>query len=257
MISEHERYDVFSEHADFLSRIMEAEQHASRLLPFIPRGLPVFQSHGILHSLAIIRIIHRIIQSPDIDLTLPEIFLLYMAAWFHDIGYLHPLTIQNRGVHPAISAEMIQQDPDIRSLITAEEFPILDTIIRYHDSHTDLTMIQETQSSVRSSLLAALFRLADAVDLGTDRCPPEVFTLIKDGLDEHSRRHWQAHQNVRGIVITYPVITILVQDPENQSFQRRIVTHLNDDCESCNQILKRYGMGPIILEYKKSNQEIF
>lgn len=250
MISEHERYGVFSKNPDFLSRIAEAEHYASRLLPFIPRGLPVYQSHGTLHSLAIIRVINRIIQSPDINLTLQETFLLFMAAWFHDIGYLHPVTIQNRGIHPIISVEMIQQDPVIRSLIKGDELPILDTIIRYHDSDTDLTLIQETSSSVRSSLLAALFRLADAVDIGGDRCPPEVFSLIKDGFDEHSRRHWQAHQNVRGIVITFPDITILVQDPDDQPFLRRIVPHLTGDCESCNQILKRYGIPRVILTYQ-------
>ncbi|PKL59659.1 MAG: hypothetical protein CVV33_06690 [Methanomicrobiales archaeon HGW-Methanomicrobiales-4] len=40
---------------ELLARVKKAEHYAARMLPYIPRGLPVYQSHGVGHSLVIIR----------------------------------------------------------------------------------------------------------------------------------------------------------------------------------------------------------
>jgi hypothetical protein len=251
---EWDRYRALFGCPDLLARLKTAEQYANRLLPFIPRGLPVYQSHGINHSLALIRNINQIFRSPVLQVHPQEIFLLYLAAWFHDLGYLHPLSIHNRRTHPVISVEMIRKDTIIRGLVRDEEMPILESIIRYHESHTDLMMIQETMPSLRTPLLAALFRIVDAVDIGTDRCPPEVYSLIEDGLDEHSQKHWQAHQNIQECVIVYPVIRIQVHDPEDQIFLTRIIPHLENDCQSTGVIFEQYGMAPMVLAYQRSDQ---
>lgn len=249
---EQNRYWMLTGHPSYLTRIETAERYATRLLPYIPRGLPVYQSHGIAHSSAILGYINQILTTPGLDVSPRERSLLYMAAWFHDIGYLHPLSIHNRGTHPELSVDMIRKDPVISDLVPGDDREDLLTIIRYHDSQADLRSLCETVPEIRTPLLAALFRLADAVDIGNDRCPAEVFSLIEDGLDEHSRRHWMAHQNVRACVITYPVIRILVHDPENPFFRRRIIPHLEDDCRSTGVILKEYGFIPFTLACRKS-----
>lgn len=246
---EREWYPALSEKSGFLPRIKRAEQYGIKILPFIPRGLPVYQSHGISHSQAIIRNINQILKIPLLHLSELEVFHLYLAAWFHDIGYLHPLSIYNRSRHPELSVEMIRRDPVVQEVAGGEDLLVLETITRFHDSRTDLSTIQEVTPRVRISLLAALFRLADAVDIGTDRCPPEVFILIEDGLDEHSRRHWQAHQNIQEVVIAYPIINIMVHDLENPFFRRRIIPHLEDDCRNSGQILKKYEIDPFTLRY--------
>lgn len=251
---EWDRYRALFGRPELLARIKTAERYAARLLPFIPRGLPVYQSHGVGHSLAIIRNINQCIRAPALRLSPLEVFLLYLAAWFHDLGYLHPLSIHDRSMHPVISGEMIRRDTFIRGLIQDEYLPVLESIIRYHDSYTDLMAIQETFPPLRTPLLAALLRIADAVDIGTDRCPPEVFALIKDGLDEHSQKHWQAHQNIQECVIAYPVIRIQVHDPENQIFLTRIIPHLENDCQSTGVIFEQYGMAPMVLVYRRSDQ---
>ncbi len=249
-------YQAVCGHPLHLSKIETAEQYASRLLPFIPRGLPVFQSHGIEHSRAIIRYINQFLTIPGLSPTPDEITLLYLAAWFHDIGYLHPVSIHNRGKHADLSCEMIHRDPVIGDLISPEDEAALDTIVRYHDTHADLTRISGTGSEIRVSLLASLFRLADAADIGADRCPPEVFSLIEDGLDEHSRRHWLAHQNVLGCRIAYPFIRILVHDPHNPFFTRRIIPHLEDDCTQTGIILQRYNFSPFTIDCRRDENRI-
>ncbi len=249
---ERRRYQALAGYPDLLDRIEKVEQYASRLLPFIPRGLPVYQSHGVTHSVALINNINRLAVS-GLQISHNERFLLYLAAWLHDFGYLHPLSIYDRGMHVELSIEMIGRDPTIQSLLSPTELSLLRTVIRYHDTHTDLGSIREEGPSIRTPLIAAVFRVADAVDLGTDRCPEEVFLLIEDGLNEHSRRHWQAHQNITGVSITYPVITILVHDPDNPFFRRRIIAHLEEDCVGANVILKRYTLAPVTLECKKGD----
>lgn len=234
-----------------LDRIEQIEEYASRLLPFIPRGLPVYQSHGVHHSLSIIQTINRLATIPELQINSEEVFLLYLAAWLHDLGYLHPLSIYDRGMHTELSLDMINRDPTIQRHIQPSELSLLEIIIRYHDTHTDLTVIKEVSSNVRISLISALFRIADAIDIGTDRCPQEVFELISDGLNEHSRRHWQAHQNVTGIRISYPVIIIIVRDSDNPFFKRRVIAHLQEDCMTANQILKKFNLSPVTIECRK------
>lgn len=245
---ENNRYQPLYGHPLHLLKIESAERYATRLLPFIPRGLPVFQSHGITHSRAIIRYINQFLTIPGLSPTPDEITLLYLAAWFHDIGYLHPVSIHDRGKHADLSCEMIHHDPFITDLVSPDEETALDTIVRYHDSRSDLTRIAGSGSGNRIALMAALFRLADAVDLGADRCPPEVFALIEDGLDEHSRRHWLAHQNILGCRIAYPSIRIMIHDPHNPFFTRRIIPHLEDDCIQTGIILQQYGYSAFTID---------
>lgn len=252
---EQKRYPALSGYPDFHARVEAAERYAVKILPFIPRGLPVYQSHGTGHSLAIIGNLNRLIGSPELPVHHAEAFILYLAAWFHDIGYLNPLSIHNRSMHPALSVEMIRRDPIIQGLVRKEELSTLEIIVRYHDSHVDLTRIQEIKPGIRTPLLAALFRFVDALDIGTDRCPPEVFILIEEGLDEHSKRHWQAHQNILRVTTTYPVIRILVHDPDNPFFRRRIVPHLEEDRLSVNQILEQYGFVPFTVIYQRSDPD--
>lgn len=243
-------YSILSDHPGYFARVFSAERYASEMLPFIPRGLPVYQSHGACHSKAIIRYINQFIRTSESDLNPREVFLLYLAAWFHDLGYLHPSSIHDRKSHSELSADMIRTDPFISDLVNVEEFQSLSVIIRFHDTNADLADIENIIND-RSPLLAAIFRLTDSVDLGSDRCPPNVFSLIQDILDERSRQHWKAHNNINECNIDYPYIRILVNDPQNKEFKNTIIPHLEDDCRSSGRILKQYGFSPPVPVYLK------
>lgn len=248
-------YPALVSYPEYYGRICKAEQYASTLLPFIPRGLPVFQSHGICHSEGIIRYINQMIRTFPLPLCEKECFLLYLAAWFHDIGYLHPLSIHDRSSHADLSAMMIQSDPVLSDLLSEIELDHLAFLVKFHDSRAELTT-KVISSSLRMHLVTALFRLTDAIDLGTDRCPPKVFSLIEDGLDEHSRWHWKAHQNVKACYFHYPSLTIVVYNPEDPFFRRRIVPHLEDDCRSCSPIFRINGVEPCRLVIERSDDII-
>jgi response regulator RpfG family c-di-GMP phosphodiesterase len=102
-----------------------------------------------------------------------EISLLYLAAWFHDIGYLHPLSIHDRRIHGEMSVRMIHRDPHLAELLSGDELQSLGEIIRAHDSHADLTSIRQVLPGIRIRLLAAIFQLMNATDIGTT-CPLPV-----------------------------------------------------------------------------------
>jgi hypothetical protein len=248
-----DRYRALFGRPELLARIKAVERYVTRLLPFIPRGLPVYQSHGVDHSLAVIRNINQVITIPGFKEEPGEVLLLYLAAWLHDLGYLHPDSLLTRSAHSALTIGMIRRDQTILGLIDEDEQEPLETIIRNHDTRADLTLIPE-ETRFRTPLLAALFRLADAVDIGKDRCPVEVFTLIEDVLDDRSRNHWLAHQNILTCVIDREVVRITVQDPEDRHFLERIVPHLEDDCRSSGIILSRYGLKPLFPVYEKPYQ---
>jgi hypothetical protein len=251
-MSQDQKYEPLIIYPQYYDRICQAERYASSLLPFIPRGLPVFQSHGLCHSETLIRYIHQVLGTLPISLNHEEIFLLFLAAWFHDIGYLHPLSIHDRSRHAEFSSLIIRTDPFLSELLTGRERNHLAFLIECHDSRVDFTSRRIT-SPLRMHLITDLFRLIDALDLGTDRCPPEVFSLIEDGLDEHSRRHWKAHQNVQSCFFRYPALTIMVYVPEDPFFRLRIVPHLEDDCSSCSPVFLKSGLEPCYLAIETSD----
>jgi len=245
------KYGILCDHPEYIGRVISIERYASGMLPFIPRGLPVYQSHGICHSKAIIRYINQFIRTSGSDLNPGEIFILCLAAWLHDLGYLNPMSIQDRKKHSEFSVEIIRSDPVILDLIKEEELFILSIIIRLHDTHANLSGI-DYEKGDRTPLLAALFRLADSLDLGSDRCPGYVYNQIRDFLDERSRQHWRAHNNIHECTIDYPYIRIFVSDIQDRDFKRTIIPHLEDDCCSSGRILEQYGFVHPVPVYQKT-----
>ncbi len=224
-----------------LSGIIAAGEYASGMLNFIPRGLPVYQSHGKIHSQNIIRNINELVRIPGFVINEKEAYILYLAAWLHDIGYLHPKTITCRSIHPKMSCQMIRSDNTISGFIHPDEMNCLMDIILFHDTTSDLKRIIDENPEIRTSLLAAIFRIADSIDVGVDRCPSEVFVLIEDSLDNQSKVHWYAHHNISGVAIKHPDVMIAVKDPNDFLFNDRIMRHVEKDFEGAAEIFERYG----------------
>ncbi|MDD1724397.1 MAG: HD domain-containing protein [Methanospirillum sp.] len=235
-----------------LSNVRIAERYARMVLPFIPRGLPVYQSHGVSHSVGIINSVHDFIKNWKLSLTSTEFCILYCASWLHDVGYIHPATITDRDKHPHISCTILTRDPAFSRMRTDPAFfQALIQVIRYHTSHSDLKSIPLNTTAGRNRLVAAIFLLADSLDLGKDRCPEEVFRLIQDDLDLKSNLHWKAHHNVLGCNFAYPAIELLVEAEDDINFQKRILPHLQDDFDLVHEVFIRYGITPPALSLKK------
>lgn len=228
-----------------LKNVQVAERYARRVLPFIPRGLPVFQSHGVSHSVGIIDSLHAFTANWSLSLTATEFCILYCASWLHDIGYIHPATITDREKHPYISCTILTRDPAFDHLRSDTAFfQALIQVIRYHTSHSDLKSIPLNTPAGRNRLITAVFLLMDSLDLGKDRCPEEVFRIIQDDLDLRSNLHWNAHHNVLGCRFAYPAIEILVRSKDDMNFEKRILPHLQDDFDLVEEVFRIYGLVP-------------
>ncbi len=210
------------------------------MLPFIPRGLPVYQSHGIVHSQTIVRNINSILRSWRIPVSSREAYFLYLAAWVHDLGYLHPETIHTRAVHPELSCRILA-DAEIFPL-TPDEYPVLEEIIRFRE-YADGKSGTSGENN-RTDLLGALFHLADSLDIGKDRCPPTVFTLIREALDEQASLHWLAHAHVSGYSFACPDVIIRLSEKGSVPVATRIKPHLEEDCRYTGEVFKTYGYLP-------------
>lgn len=160
--AEEDLYPYLKENPGFLSSIRSVELYASKILPFIPRGLPVYQSHGICHSRSIIIRMNQFLEIWEIPISTKEAYLLYLAAWLHDIGYLHPGTILKREDHGERSCDMIRSIRYLQDLVPrTNQITALQTIIRSHGSAVDLSRIEIRSPIGRTQLLAAIFRLID------------------------------------------------------------------------------------------------
>jgi HD superfamily phosphodiesterase len=111
-------------------------KYAEGFLRFVPRELRNFPSHGIDHSVNIIRLTNDFIEKWGIDLSENERFLLYAAAWLHDIG-----CIKGRSPHNLLSVEILLKDQDTCNYLNGignDLLFILTNIIESHSSSFDI-----------------------------------------------------------------------------------------------------------------------
>lgn len=184
------------------------QDYCSDYLRFIPRTLPDYSSHGIDHTIRIIRNINAFIQGWKLTLTQDEALLLYIAAWAHDIG-----CIRDRDTHQDVSVELFTSAENLQPL--EETFTYcLSKIIVAHRKRFPLSSVPETYGGVRLQLLCAIFRLMDGCEITFRRTPKVVFEEIKSKMEQESVKIWQEHMSIREIGYKAPAILVDVTDDE-------------------------------------------
>ena len=66
--------------------LLSVSKYAEGFLRFAPRTIRNYPSHGIDHSVNIIKMINDFTEKWELKLSKNERFILYAAAWLHDIG---------------------------------------------------------------------------------------------------------------------------------------------------------------------------
>lgn len=155
-----------------------------------------FNSHGIIHSENILKIMDDFLTTASLSnkgLDEYEIFLLYISAYCHDLGLL---------MFPRENFEDVEKCHEVRAnhckrivrylednwqemgLLNETEVMVLSSICQAHGSKEELGLLQEINYvrledndgknysvPVRERLLAAILRLADALDADESRLP--------------------------------------------------------------------------------------
>lgn len=233
--------------------IIEAERVGSVLLPYIHRGIPNYTGHGIEHSQSVARCVNRYIDALIVNkypLNETEIRLLYMASWLHDIGNIR---VGGRVDHARTSCDMLKKLAETDRIRLGNLLHLLIPIVLYHSSSQNISLLDDRGHGyegdpMRMKLLCALFRLADASDMGEKRAYRLVYSLVEDELDEESKQHWRSNNAVISVEPdpASRCVRIVVTDAE---MAKTMTEHFKAEFEAVRPILINYlQMDEVVVE---------
>lgn len=214
--------------------IIQIEHLAEKFLRFIPRSIPDYPSHGVDHSIKIIKYIDSMIKNWFIDLSSEEIYLLYLAAWLHDIG-----NIIDRNTHNICSARIIDESPFIESLLGRITQNQLSWIAKAHSSSCDINEVPIEIGNIRLRFISALFRILDACEIINTKCPTEVYNIIEKNLSPESKKYWESHRSIISIEFKSTGICYCVT---NETKSDLLIKHLRKEIESVRDIIIYNGI---------------
>ncbi len=221
--------------------------YSEGFLRFVSRKIRNYPSHGVDHSVRIIQSINHFTKNWEINLTEDERFILYVAAWLHDIG-----CIKERDPHNLLSVEILMRDYNTCNYldnIDSNLLRILRYIIESHSkSHCKYSIdeIPEKTGTVRTRLLCAIFRLMDACEITKYKCPAQVFIEIQNDLknpdgtpDTKAIEFWEGHMNINYLGFAKPHIDIFINNVPKTAF---IIEGLNEEIRSVEKIFRENGI---------------
>lgn len=227
-------------------------KYAEAFLRFIPRTIRNYPSHGVDHSVNIIRLINNFLEEWKIDLTETERFILYSAAWLHDIG-----CVKDRNSHNIISVDLLLKDENICNYLNSIDNDllfILQHVIESHSSSYDIDDVPSTRGEVRVRLLSAIFRFIDACEITNFKCPVAVFEEIRDDLtnddgspDIEAIEFWEGHIEIKDISFSKPNIDVMINNPTKT---RKIIDRLIMEIEYVQHVFQENGITVPIVQVR-------
>ncbi|MFA5407644.1 MAG: hypothetical protein WC343_02615 [Bacilli bacterium] len=218
-------------------KLLFFENYAEQFLRFLPRTIFNYPSHGVDHSLNIIVLINRFIESNWINLSEDEVFLLYISAWVHDIG-----CICTRDEHNAQSAIVLLKEPKIMSILGENLFTCLLHVVISHSSTFCIQSLPEKCQDIRLQLICSIFRLLDACEVTKTKCPKNAYELIRNSLNEEADEFWKAHMVIEDISLKNQQIDIHVKD----IIASKIITdNLVKEIKSIESIFESNGISKV------------
>lgn len=222
------------------NKVDPVQYFAEKFLRFVPRSIPNYPSHGSDHSKNIIILLDRFLENWSIDLTEKETYLLYLAAWLHDVGI-----IINRDGHNEHSANIINKSSYLYNQLGSEIQTLVGIVAKSHSKKFRIETVSEEICEVRLQLICSIFRIIDACEVTSDKCPTEVYECIKDELDDENEEFWQGHMSIIGITYRKPNIIFSVTDTEKCVL---LITRLKEEIDSVKQIFVQNRIDfPVIL----------
>jgi len=232
-----------------------------------------FTNHASLHSQTILKILKELLFKVNLKNDY-EYYLLYTAAYAHDIGMLPQKTNGEYGdytkqevvekarkEHSMRSAEHIKRNWREMGILEKTHSVHLAEICKAHSSKVDINEIPERAECViygekieiRWKFLAALIRLADALDADYNRIPPEFIT--KDAkLSEKAVREYLKHESVQKVTVNHKdrkiYVDLLLPDQGGmRGIKEDLKKHLVTEFESVRTIINGYGIGIDKIEF--------
>jgi hypothetical protein len=232
-----------------------------------------YTDHGIGH---LERVLEKLaLLSPFLaeEMNSREIFLLLVAAYCHDLGMFLGRRdgedpSQTRREHHIRSAELVRGLVDDHHIdLEHFELPIVQSLIRAHRV-INLDEIQEEQQigndKIRTQLLGALLRIADACDIDHRRAPESIFAFYEDLIPPVSRERWRRHQIVSGVQFNQRRSSVVVSVDLDGSFSETIEKtrianvvrkELEREMQSVSGVFSRHNIGLVHVDFKDFNRD--
>nr|MCR5852279.1 HD domain-containing protein [Methanophagales archaeon] len=188
--------------------------------------------------------------------------MLKCGAWLHDIGMLmregeniyNPEVCNRiRKEHHKRSAEYISKHWREIGLSDETEATIIQWICYAHSSKVNINEVPEeiptAGENVRTRLLAALLRLADALDCREDRLPPEDYRRLPQIPQESLKEYWK-HEIVKKVEINrtrdrtriYVEMLLKYKDHKENNVADKVKEKIKEELNSVRDVLERYNL---------------
>lgn len=223
------------------------------LLHWIPRGIPEYTDHGVLHTRNVLRYVRDLVTEYSVEFFDEEKYLLALSAVLHDIGCIAGKEEHNRR---SIEILSMPQFEFFRILIGPMFYRALEQIIISHSKNYDLSQIHADPSpEIRLKFISSIFRLADACDISALRVKQLVFDVLvkEEKLEKKSIDIWRSHLEIENILIIGNRIKANVYDLDLAKF---CLNNLEEEIESINPILTEMGLPVFELDSEKVEKSI-
>lgn len=258
---------------DLITRFYKIKQFCEIELTYMHSDLKFFRfftNHGAPHSNNVFKLLNQLLddwelKNGDQRLHKYEYFLLAVCSWCHDLGMLKQkdedfdvfdVVEQVRREHARRIIKYLNNINYLEMGLSDEiEKSIISKICLYHSSKENIENIEVTQDMlfegkhivIRLKLLAALLRLADALDADKKRLPREE---DRDNLSisDTTKREYKKHELVQNVVINPEDESIFIQllikkdNEEDSKISDEVKEKLNDEFNSVKDILLDYGI---------------
>lgn len=215
------------------------------LLHWIPRGIPEYTDHGILHSSNVLRNVRNLVTEYPVTFTEDEKYILALSAILHDIGCLI-----GRDSHNEKSIKILSkpQFETFRIEIGSLFYRALQVVIIAHSKNYDLNKIPADPSpDIRLKFISAIFRLADAIDVNALRVKELLLEILVDEnlLDNASEAIWRSHLEIENILIEKNILKPQIYDI---TVAKHCLDELEKELSSINPILSKLNYPVFLLE---------
>jgi hypothetical protein len=272
--------DLLDERLEGIYKQVLEDQELKELLIHIENAHPNFTSHGPDHSKSVIMNFEKIVPKKKwIIFSSLEILVFLCAAWFHDVGMS-----DFEGKLPECSSE--EERKELRRFIRdnhadrSEKYvidqsnyrrlhleyalaEIIGVVCKAHVNEYDIMNIRarwgpmqgyEQYGEIRVRLIAALLRLADALDLGYRRVKEALITVYNI-----PKNYVESIPHIKGALLISGVFprerTIVIQATPSNKEQEKWVeflrSMLEEDFLSVRKILKDKKENGIELPYSR------
>lgn len=227
-----------------------------------------FTDHGTSHVERVISKLNSLSALVPDGLNEREQFFLLVGSYFHDLGMFlcrlpNESARETRIHHHERSADLV--DTLVAGgYVNLDQFEVSVTkhLVRAHRA-VNLDQVPEEQPieqfTVRTRLLSAMLRIADACDMDHTRAPEAVFRFLFDAIPSSSRQYWRQHQIVAAVNFSSDHAAIVVSVQVNGSFVQRfdkmrmansLSRELERELASVSDVFSHYGVRLVRVEIK-------